>query len=275
MASFSRLKDILRSLPASPRVALLSGAGISAESGIPTFRGPEGYWRVGSREYRPQEMATLSMFNQNPWEVWSWYLYRRAVCSRAAPNPGHFAAGRIEELCGDRFRLITQNVDGLHLKAGNTEPRTFQIHGNLHFMRCARPCELKILEIPPEVQGKGKGQPLTRAEQEALVCPFCGSLTRPHVLWFDECYNEHFFRSESALQWALTTDLLFVVGTSGATTLPMHVTEIVFRKPDAALVDINTEDNPFRSLAQSHPNGVVLDGKSGEMLPAVVELLGN
>ena len=96
-------------------VLALTGAGISAESGIPTFRGEEGYWTVGSREYRPEEMATFAMYSRNPDEVWQWYLYRRTVCRAADPNPAHDALVTLEQTMGDRFRLITQNVSNPNL----------------------------------------------------------------------------------------------------------------------------------------------------------------
>ena len=119
---------------------VLTGAGISAESGIPTFRGPEGYWRVGSRNYRPMELATREAFERMPEEVWRWYLYRRAVCRAAAPNPAHRALVDAERRLGDRFLLVTQNVDGLHRRAGSDPARTFEIHGNIDLWRCADDC---------------------------------------------------------------------------------------------------------------------------------------
>ena len=274
--AFSRLKELLERFNESSGIlTVLSGAGISAESGIPTFRGPEGYWRVGSKEYRPEEMATHAMFQMDPWEVWSWYLYRRAVCRRAAPNPGHFGVVSMEKILGDRFRLITQNVDGLHLLAGNTQERTFQIHGNIHFMRCARLCCTELFPMPSSIKDKGINESVTEDEKKKLACPHCMGLSRPHVLWFDEFYDENFFRAESALQWAGRTDLLLVVGTSGATTLPMQVSQIVYKKQDALIVDVNPFENPFRSLAETHANGVVLNGNSGEMIPKIASLLAS
>lgn len=271
--TFARLAGFLREVHLSaPKVAVLSGAGISAESGIPTFRGPEGYWRVGAREYRPQEMATLAMFRQKPWEVWSWYLYRRWVCSLAQPNPGHLGVARLEHSLGSRFRLITQNVDGLHLQAGNSLERTFQIHGNLHFMRCARSCSPGVFPMPLPPQPREKNQPVTGPERERLVCPDCGGLSRPHVLWFDECYDECFYRFESTLRWAEETGLLLVVGTSGATSLPQQTAAIVFGNPEAVVVDINPEPNPFRALVQRHPRGVALEGESGILIPRLMDL---
>ncbi|MCA9686135.1 MAG: RNA polymerase subunit sigma, partial [Myxococcales bacterium] len=105
--------DTLLARTEPKKVVVLTGAGISAESGIPTFRGPEGYWTVGAREYHPQELATLQAFNRMPREVWHWYLYRRGICRAAEPNPAHFALVELERALGDRFTLITQNVDGL------------------------------------------------------------------------------------------------------------------------------------------------------------------
>ncbi len=254
------------------RITILTGAGISAESGIPTFRGPEGYWTVGSTEYRPEQMATHAMFTQNPWEVWAWYLYRWTVCKNAKPNPGHHAVVRMEDIFKDRFRLITQNVDGLHLRAGNSLERTFQIHGNLHYIRCARDCTTELFPFPEGMADKQKDQPVSEEEKEQLTCPVCGGLARPHVLWFDECYNETWFKAESALAWAAATDLLLVVGTAGATNLPMQIGMMVARNPDAVILDINPEDNPFRQFAARHDRGIVLDGPGGKFLTELLSL---
>ncbi len=272
--AFSRLASLTDPSRVPRRtVSVLSGAGISAESGIPTFRGPEGYWRVGSREYRPEEMATQAMFRVDPWEVWAWYLYRRTVCSLAHPNAGHQGVSDLEKALGDRFRLITQNVDGLHLRAGNTEERSFQIHGNIHFMRCAVDCSMEIHPMPGNMGEKGKNEPVAERDKERLTCPRCGAMTRPHVLWFDEFYNEHFFRAESAIRRAENTDILMIVGTSGATTLPMQIVDIVSRNPRAVLVDVNPSQNPFRAIAENHPNGVVFEGPSGELMPEILSCL--
>jgi NAD-dependent deacetylase len=254
------------------RLTVLTGAGISAESGIPTFRGPEGYWTVGSKEYRPEEMATYAMFSRDPWEVWAWYLYRRTICKKAEPNTGHMAIAEMERIFEDRFRLITQNVDGLHLRAGNTEERTFQIHGNLHVLRCANNCSQQLFPFPSQIGEKNKNEPITEAEKELLICPVCQGLARPHVLWFDECYDEHFFRAESALHWAGTTDLLLVVGTAGATNLPIQIGSMVSRNPQAILMDINLRDNPFQRLAKNHPGGIVMEGGGGENLEKILSI---
>jgi NAD-dependent deacetylase len=254
------------------RLTVLTGAGISAESGIPTFRGPEGYWTVGSKEYQPEQMATYAMFSRHPWEIWAWYLYRRTVCIKAEPNAGHLAIAEMEKIFGDRFRLITQNVDGLHLRAGNTEERTFQIHGNLHVLRCAAGCSPQLLPFPSLIGEKNKNEPVTEAEKALLICPRCKGLVRPHVLWFDEYYDEHFFRAESALHRASTTDLLMVIGTAGATNLPMQIGGIVSANPRAIFIDINVNNNPFRDLAKNHPGGIVMEGGSGESLAKILSI---
>ncbi len=139
----SRL-DRLSSILDSGNLVVLSGAGISAESGIPTFRGKDGYWVVGYREYQPQEMATRAMFGRDPEAVWAWYLYRRGLCRGAAPNRGHRALVDLERLLGDRFRLVTQNVDGLHIRAGNSPARTYQIHGSIDHARCGVACSRQV-----------------------------------------------------------------------------------------------------------------------------------
>lgn len=261
-----KLEEIARG---SGNITVLTGAGISAESGIPTFRGPEGYWTVGSKEYHPQEMATHRMFLQAPYEVWKWYLYRLAVCHRASPNAGHKAIKEMEQLFGDRFTLITQNVDSLHLRAGNSAERTYQIHGNVFFMRCAAECREQILPIPEALLGWPKDREITDAERDLLICPACGGLTRPHVLWFDEIYNEPFYRLTSSLEAARRTDLLFVVGTSGMTNLPNKVAWEVSRRLSATIVDINPEANPFAALALKY-GGFAIKAPSGEVLPEIV-----
>ena len=268
-----RLEIILKQFKDSNgNLTVLTGAGISAESGIPTFRGKEGYWTVGSKEYRPEEMATLQMFTKNPFEVWQWYLYRKTVCADAHPNPGHMAIVELENIFKDRFCLITQNVDGLHLRAGNTIEKTYQIHGNINFMRCAKECSMDVFPIPSKVSPKEKREVLTKRDKNLLVCPHCVSLGRPHVLWFDEYYNENYFRFESSLQKAMDTDLLLVVGTSGATNLPMQIGTLITRK-GALMIDINPMPNPFSHMAENVKNGCYCQAASGKIIPEIVNFL--
>jgi NAD-dependent deacetylase len=267
-----QLQERLRTVARGPgRVTVLTGAGISAESGIPTFRGPEGYWTVGSREYHPQEMATLAMFRQSPETVWAWYLHRAGVCRAAAPNPGHRAVARLEALLGARFTLITQNVDGLHLRAGNSPGRTFQIHGNILFMRCAAACTPRLRPLPEALTPRERHAPLAEREAHLLRCPDCGGWDRPYVLWFDECYDEAHFRFDSSLETAAATALLIVVGTSGSTNLPGQVAATVYRR-GGTILDINPADNPFAALARHTPGGAALRGTGAAVLPALAAL---
>jgi NAD-dependent deacetylase len=254
------------------RVTVLTGAGISAESGIPTFRGPEGYWTIGSRNYHPEEMATHAMFSLRPDEVWKWYLYRLSVCSHARPNPGHMALVEMERRLGDRFTLITQNVDSLHLRAGSSPERTLQIHGNVFYMRCVDECAGRIYPLPLQLLPRDKSQDLTAADRSLLSCPDCGGGTRPHVLWFDESYDEHYFRFDSALAVAANTDLLIIAGTSGATTLPNIIAGTVYRK-GKTIIDININENPFSDMARSSMGGEFLNQTCSEGLSRMLGLM--
>lgn len=238
----------------SGHITVLTGAGISAESGIPTFRGPEGFWTVGSKEYRPQQMATYQMFCRHPEEVWKWYLYRLNICRNAKPNAGHLALAKMENIFEDRFTLITQNVDGLHLTAGNSIDRTFQIHGNIFYMRCADECSSSLYPVSEELYGRSKEQEISDTERNLLQCPDCGALARPHVLWFDETYNEPLFSYDSSIDTAKKTKLLVVVGTSGATHLPNLIVNEVFWH-GGTILDVNIGKNAFSGIAVRSKNG--------------------
>lgn len=259
---------LARVLPEGQRVTVLTGAGVSAESGIPTFRGKEGYWQVGSAHYTPQEIGTLAMFRRAPDEVWKWYLFRQTVCRAAEPNAGHQAIAALEGLLGDRFGLITQNVDGLHLRAGNSRARTFHVHGSLEYMRCSVPCAKALHPFPDGLPPKTRESPLTDADRALLVCPACGAPTRPHVLWFDEYYDEAFYRFDSSLQLAARTDLLITVGSTGATNLPNHVVAAVIRRK-GTLIDVNPAPNVFGDAAQK-TGGWFVAGPSGAVLPEIL-----
>ena len=253
------------------RVSVLTGAGISAESGIPTFRGPEGYWTIGSAVYTPQEVATFAMFTRHPEAVWSWYLYRFTACLDAAPNPGHQALVEMERKLGDRFTLITQNIDNLHLRAGNTPERTFQIHGNINHVRCANDCHNDVRLLADPLRRRRESRELSPEEWALLRCERCRGWLRPHVLWFDEFYNEEHFRFESSIRAASATDLLIIVGTSGSTTLPNHVASIVHQR-GGTILDINIEESAFTPLARSSPHGAFIRHPAARALPVLARL---
>lgn len=252
-------------------ILFLTGAGISAESGIPTFRGPEGFWTIGSRHYQPEELATRAAFLAMPAEVWGWYLWRRDACRRAEPNAAHRALADAERLLGDRFALVTQNVDGLHLRAGNTRPRTHQIHGNIDFLRCARDCVPDLRPIPAGLPlAWEKGRVPGEAELRLLSCPACGGLARPHVLWFDESYDERHYRWDTSLRLGRTAGALVVIGTSGATNLPTRLCELAAVR-GIPFVVVNRDPSPFSALAQRSHAGLFLQGSAVEHAPRVVD----
>jgi NAD-dependent deacetylase len=259
-------------LASSGLVVILTGAGISAESGIPTFRGEEGYWQVGSRNYRPMELATATAFAHMPDDVWGWYLYRRAVCRSALPNRAHDALVELERRLGDRFLLVTQNVDGLHLRAGSSVQRTYQIHGNIDFLRCARQCTLELVPVPDTLGTSWHKGRVPGAEEKALLsCARCGAPSRPHVLWFDEYYDEERFHFQSSLAAVDRADVLVVVGTSGATNLPTQMCHRAHER-GAMLVVVDTEPTPFSSLAE-RGSGEFLRGTATELVPRLCERL--
>jgi NAD-dependent deacetylase len=218
-------------------------------------------------------MATWEAFVHMPDEVWAWYLYRRAVCGRAEPNAAHRAIADLERAVGDRFILITQNVDGLHLKAGSSLSRTYQIHGNIDFMRCSRECTAEIREIPESVSRDWtRGRKVSDEERAKLVCPRCGEPARPHVLWFDESYDEPRFRIDSSVEAAWRASLLVVAGTSGATTLPNIIATTVARR-GVPFVAVNDAPSPFTKLAEQSPRGWFARGTAGEWIPEICRRL--
>ena len=265
-------KTLNQFFDSSKQITVLTGAGVSAESGIPTFRGPEGYWKVGSRNYQPQEIATFSAFQQMPDEVWKWYIFRLGVCRDAKPNPGHLALAEMEKILGDRFTLITQNVDGLHIRAGNSIDRTYQIHGNIEYMRCMAPCRETIIPISQEMPAISREEALPEKYWEMLRCPDCGSQARPHVLLWDETYNEGHYRFHSSLDVASKTDLLIIAGTTGATNLPNQIASQVMAA-GGTVVDINIERNIFSDMAQASRNGFFWKSTSGSAFPQIVDAL--
>ncbi|MDA0834656.1 MAG: NAD-dependent deacetylase [Planctomycetota bacterium] len=268
-----RLQQTLHDVIASNGfITVLTGAGVSAESDIPTFRGPEGYWTIGSRNYQPQEISNYAMFLNRPEDVWKWFLYRRGVCLKAEPNAGHHALAEMELMLDDRFQLITQNVDGLHLRARSSAERTFQVHGNLNYMRCAEECSLEIYAIPDEMPAMGRDEELPAELWQRLICPKCGRRARPHVLLWDETYNEPHYRFESSLKAAEKTDLLLIVGSTGSTNLPHHVLRTVLRN-NGVIVDINIERNAFSEIALGNKRGFFVKAHSSTALSAICEIV--
>lgn len=254
------------------KLTVLTGAGLSADSGIPTFRDADGYWTAGSVNYTPEEMGTYKMFSQQPLEIWKWCMYRHTTCAPALPNRGHFAVTELEQIFKERFRLITQNVDGLHKKANTSPENTYCIHGTFELSRCGSECSDELYPFPNFTYHRG--EEFTEGQIQKLKCPKCGNYLRPHALWFDEYYNEKHFKLDSSLRTSKETGLLLIVGTSGATTLPRKIVENVLAR-QGMIIDINTKENYFSQLAESKKNGYVLRGPSSEILPEIVAFFKN
>lgn len=249
----------------------LTGAGISSDSGIPTYRGTDGIWVKGTQFHKPEEFGTLKYFKQNPEEVLQYSLFRKKMFESAAPNESHFHLAEIEKMLQDRFCLITQNIDNLHRRAGNH--RIYEIHGNNREIKCSNGCK-EIVHLPEEIKGKNIDEDLTAKDIELLTCSLCGHWMRPNILWFDEYYDEKTNKKFSSLKVAKNSGVLFIIGTSGATNLPLAIAETSL-KYGAYIVDINTEDNHFTELIKNKKNKLIIREKSTEVLKVIKEIVEN
>lgn len=225
-------------------MAVLTGAGISAESGVPTFRGAEGLWS----KFKPEELATVDAFMHNPKLVWEWYLHRRDLMSKVTPNPGHFALADMEKHF-DNFTLITQNIDGLHRAAGSNN--VLEVHGNITKNKC--------LEC-----GKPFAGEITLESGNLPKCD-CGGKIRPDVVWFGEMLPERIL--DSAFKASENAELFFSVGTS-ALVHPAAAMPFAAKRNGAYLVEINIEPTPLTEFVDYFHQG-----KSGEILPEIVKKL--
>jgi NAD-dependent deacetylase len=232
-------------LKAARAVAVITGAGISAESGVPTFRGAQGLWR----SFRPEQLATPEAFARDPALVWEWYRWRRRVIAGTRPNPGHLALARLEHRF-EAFTLLTQNVDGLHREAGSRH--LVELHGNIWRARCSREPRRVV-----DQRGETSGDPVPRCS--------CGAPLRPDVVWFGEPLDQEAI--ERAAQAVSTCDVLLVVGTS-AVVYPVAGLPALAKRRQALVVEVNVEDTPL-----SADSDAVLRGPSGVLLPELERLL--
>lgn len=249
----------------------LTGAGISADSGIPTYRGIDGIWIKGTQFHKPEEFGTYKYFKEHPEEVWQYSLFRKKMFENAEPNESHREIVEIENLLEDKFHLITQNIDNLHRRAGTK--RIYEIHGNNREIKCSNGCK-EIVNLPDEIKGKDIDEDLTANDIELLKCKECGSWMRPNILWFDERYDEKTNKRFSALKIAKNSGILFIAGTSGATNLPIAIAETTL-KYGGTIVDINTEDNLFTKLIKDKKNKIIIRGTSTETLKTIKEIFKN
>lgn len=240
--------ELTQLLRAAERVTVLTGAGVSAESGIPTFREAQtGLWA----RYDPAELATPEAFRRQPRLVWEWYAWRRQMCAEKQPNPGHVALARLEQRI-PRFVLITQNVDGLHQRAGSRTP--IELHGNLNRAICF-----------------DRGHPALSWDEQADLpprCPRCGSLLRPDVVWFGETLPADALRM--AMAAAQACQLFLAVGTS-AQVYPAAQLPYLAQRLGATVVEINPQPTPLTPLADfvlAAPAGVALPTLLAQTWPA-------
>jgi NAD-dependent deacetylase len=223
----------------------LTGAGISAESGVATFRGHDGLWS----KLKPEELANFDAFLRNPELVWEWYNYRKNIIHNVKPNPAHEALVAMESFVNN-FTLVTQNVDNLHNRAGSK--RVLELHGNIERSYCVD-CEKPAFNIE------------VKPEKKVPRCTYCGGLIRPDVVWFGEILPEDVF--QAAVEAASRCELFFAVGTS-AVIFPAAGLPLTARNHGAYLVEINTERTDI-----SHIVDETLLGKAGEVLPQIVSIL--
>ncbi|MCX7974407.1 MAG: NAD-dependent deacylase [Candidatus Aminicenantes bacterium] len=240
-----KVKKVAEILGNQPSLTILTGAGVSAESGVPTFRGPDGLWR----QFRAEDLATPEAFYRNPKLVWEWYDWRRQKIQKVKPNPAHLVIARWEKYFPS-FILITQNVDGLHRQAGST--KILELHGNIWWVRCLK--ENKVME--------NRQVPLI---QIPPLCSDCGSLLRPHVVWFGEALPADIL--EAAFNACYRSEIMMVIGTS-ALVQPAASLPLIAQQHGAIIVEINLEPTPL-----SHYADYSLYGKAGEILPLIDELI--
>ena len=234
------LERIKERLERSRSPVVLTGAGVSAESGVPTFRGPGGLWR----NYRAEDLATPGAFERDPFLVWEWYDWRRSLISKIEPNAAHLAIAELERR-RPGLTLITQNVDGLHARAGSRN--VLEIHGSIWRVKCTE-CggSRENRDVPIKILPR---------------CP-CGGVLRPGVVWFGEALPEDVF--DAALEASSGADFMLVVGTSGVVQ-PAASLALRARDAGAYMAEINTEPSALSEIMDS-----ALTGRAAETLPGLL-----
>jgi NAD-dependent deacetylase len=229
---------VAKAIARSPKVVVLTGAGISQESGVPTFRGNDGLWK----NFRAEELATPQAFEKDPVLVWKWYDWRRGLIKPLKPNAGHRALVDLERKVED-FTLVTQNVDGLHKVAGSRNP--VEIHGTIWRLRCVECSQtFENRDVPIKILPK---------------CESCAGLLRPDVVWFGESLDERMLsKVYGCLQRA---QVMLIVGTSGVVQ-PAASFGIVAKRGGAFVAELNRSRTPQGSLFD-----LSIQGKAGELLP--------
>jgi NAD-dependent deacetylase len=241
----AQLATAARAVAHAAHVVVFTGAGASKESGIATFREPEeGLWA----QYDPMELATPEAYLRNPVFVWTWYEHRFGKNAAAEPNPGHFAIAELERL-RPKVSVITQNIDGLHQRAGSTD--VIELPGTMKSFTCGH--------------GRHAGfsfDDFADQEQKPPRCPHCGDLLRPEVVWFGEALPPEAIGR--AQQLSASCDVMLVVGTSGV-VYPAAAMPLIAKDAGATVIDVNPEMDALAARAD-----IFLKGPGGEVLPALV-----
>ncbi len=233
------LETAARIAAGSKSLVILTGAGVSAESGIPTFRGENGLWK----NYRPEELATPEAFRKHPALVWEWYNFRKNLISEKSPNAAHYAITELQNLLPD-VSVITQNVDSLHNVAGTIN--LIEMHGNIFRARCPN-C--------------GKTMEYRKTDDNSPVCSFCSGALRPDIVWFGEMLDPVIMsKIESVLYHA---DVMIIAGTSGVVYPAAGYTDYLLRR-NKTVIEINTEKS-----GRETKNYIMLTGEAGKIFPEI------
>lgn len=249
-----RLERGRQRVAAARSLVALTGAGVSAESGVPTFRGEEALWE----RFRPEELATPQAFRDDPVRVWRWYAWRRDRVARSAPNAAHRALARVA--AAGRLTIVTQNVDGLHglaadeldAEADRSRARPLELHGSLFRVRCTG-CDRR----------RPHREPLRVEDASTLPrCRSCGALLRPDVVWFGEPLDASLL--ETAYEAAAAADLCLVVGTSAVVHPAAGIATVTVRA-GGELLEVNPEATPLSAIAT-----ISLRAPAAEAVPALL-----
>jgi NAD-dependent deacetylase len=239
------LATAARAVARAAHLVVFTGAGVSKESGIATFREPEeGLWA----KYDPMELATPEAYLRDPLFVWTWYEHRFGKNAAAEPNPGHMAIAELESL-RPNVSVITQNIDGLHQRAGSTD--VIELHGAMNRFKC--------------IHGRHAGflfEDFADQEQKPPRCPHCDDLLRPEVVWFGEALPAEAIGR--AQQLSASCDVMLIVGTSGV-VYPAAAVPLIAKEAGATVIDVNPEKDALSAQAD-----IFLQGPAGEVLPALV-----
>lgn len=234
-------KELIYRILNARSVAVLTGAGISAASGVPTFRGKNGLWK----NFRPEELANFSAFQNNPLLVWEWYLWRRDLITKVKPNAAHYALVDLEKISKD-FSLITQNVDNLHNLAGSQN--IIELHGNIMRNKCSQ-CNRPY---PKEINLE-KGVP---------NCNECGGTIRPDVVWFGEFLPQDAIHN--AYNIAHNSEIFIIIGTSGVVE-PAASLPLIAKQNRALLIEINPEQTPITAISD-----LFFQDSADKVLPRII-----